>query len=104
MTGRGDGPKGSVTKQIYTRPEGRHGRRGQKIDAEKLRVGWKVIRDGCSRQKAGFGFAKNKLGLRPECGNAPGVIGVEMSKEHRFRVNVQARELCRQVRVRFLPV
>src|ERR1035438_4240144 len=104
MAGRGDGPKGSITKQIYTRPEGRHRRRGPKIDAEKLRIGLEVVRDGGARQKAGFGLAENKLGLGPESGNAPGMIGVEMREEHRLRVNVQARELCRQVHARLLPV
>jgi hypothetical protein len=32
------------------------------------------------------------------------MIGVEMREEHRLRVNVQARELCRQVHARLLPV
>jgi hypothetical protein len=62
-----------------------------------------VVRDSRSRQKSSFGLAEDKLGLRPECGNA-GVVRMEMREEHRLRMNAQTRELRGQIRTRLLPV
>jgi hypothetical protein len=63
-----------------------------------------MIRDSGPCQRASFGLAENKLGLSAECGNAAGVIGMEMGEKHRLRLNVQARELRRQICTRLLPV
>lgn len=63
-----------------------------------------MVRDRCPRQETGFGFAKNKFGLRPECGNATGMIRVEMCKKHRLGVQVQARELRPEIRARLLRI
>ncbi len=83
---------------IHPQTDPPHGPRGESMEGadrksmpRNFALSWKMVRDGGSRQKAGFGLAENKLGLRPERGNAPGVIGVKMREEHRLRVNVQAR-------------
>jgi hypothetical protein len=49
-------------------------------------------------------LTENKLGLWRECRNTAGVIWMEMREEDRLGMNVQPRQLCRQIRVGLLPI